>query len=320
MALSSAVPAIVLKKLIPIVMKQLDQLSNIGALIGNALNSLPTGVKCTDPRIRDIKQKLADVKKLLDNINKIKPTLQNIVNTLNVIQVSAEIIKLIQLVIPAVLGVPQVPFAMVAKTVDELGKNCKSAAMALSTINDVLNSTIGGIDSVVAQAIIKLSTVCTNEQFSVTSNQSKLIANSSTGGTVTDNRTKVGVGEDAINNGGGSAGGSAGGGAGVGGTGGAGGGNTYGTYTSYFYTPNNVDSSDIDNVRTLVDDLSKSVRDIQTNLIEFPSNVITSAVLNEKPKANIGKLGDFYVNTADQLIYGPKTSDDNWPSISPTKY
>ena len=98
MALTSTIPAVVLEKLIPIVMKQLDQLTNISSLLSNALNSLPTKVKCNDPRINDIKQKLKDVKKLTDNIKLIKPKLQSIVNTLNIISTSAEIVKMIQMV------------------------------------------------------------------------------------------------------------------------------------------------------------------------------------------------------------------------------
>ena len=321
MALTSTIPAVVLEKLIPIVMKQLDQLTNISSLLSNALNSLPTKVKCNDPRINDIKQKLKDVKKLTDNIKLIKPKLQSIVTTLNIISTSAEIVKMIQMVIPAFTGVPQVPFAMIAKTVDELGKNCKSANAALSTINNVLNSAVGGIDNILAQAIIKLSSTCVNETFSVSTRVSALIDKKSVGGAVRDTSgsllNSTDTGSLAV-----------GGGIGVDpnqlsdnnnnlnilGT------DSGNQYISFFYNTENVSDTDLQLLNTLVNDLETAERTLQTNIIEMPSNIITSTVAGEFPKPNDGTISDFYVNTTDQLIWGPKVTDDTWFGIDPIKY
>jgi len=318
MALTSTIPAVVLEKLIPIVMKQLDQLTNISSLLSNALNSLPTKVKCNDPRINDIKQKLKDVKKLTDNIKLIKPKLEGIVTTLNIISTSAEIVKMIQMVIPAFTGVPQVPFAMIAKTVDELGKNCKSANAALSTINNVLNSAVGGIDNILAQAIIKLSSTCVNETFSVSTRVSALIDKKSVGGAVSDtsgnllNSTDtgslaIGTGVDPnqlFNNNN----------LNILGT------DSENQYTSYFYNTENVSDTDLQLLNTLVNDLETAERTLQSNIIEMPSNIITSTVAGEMPKPNDGTISDFYVNTTDQLIWGPKVTDDTWFGIDPRKY
>lgn len=317
MALASTIPAVVLEKLIPIVMKQLDQLTNISSLLSNALNSLPTNVKCNDPRINDIKQKLKDVKKLTDNLNLIRPKLQSIVTTLNIISVSADIVKMIQMVIPAFTGVPQVPFAMIAKTVDELGKNCKSANAALNTINNVLNSAIGGIDNVLAQAVIKLSSTCINETFPVSSRVSNLIDKKSTGGAISDSSgsllnnvdtgslaINMGVDPDSLNSNN----------LNVVGT------NPANQYLSFFYNTENVDDTDLQLLNTLVNDLENAKRTVQQNIIEMPSNIIISAVAGETPKPKDGTISDFYVNTADQLIWGPKVTDNTWDGIEPIKY
>jgi len=317
MALTSTIPSAVLEKLIPIVMKQLDQLTNVSSLLSNALNSLPTNVKCDDPRINDIKQKLKDVKKLIDNINLIKPKLQSIVTTLNIISVSADIVKMIQMVIPAFTGVPQVPFAMVAKTVDELGKNCKSANAALNTINNVLNSAIGGIDNVLAQAVIKLSSTCVNETFPVSSRVSNLIDKKSIGGAISDSSgsllnnvdtgslaINMGVDPDSLNSNN----------LNVVGT------NPTNQYLSFFYNTENVDDTDLQLLNTLVNDLENAKRTVQQNIIEMPSNIIISSVAGETPKPNDGTISDFYVNTVDQLIWGPKVTDDTWIGIEPIKY
>jgi hypothetical protein len=314
MALTSTIPSTVLQKLIPIVMKQLDQLTNVSSLLNNSLNSLPTKVKCSDPRINDIKQKLKDVKQLTDNIKLIKPKLESIVTTLNIISTSAEIVKMIQMVIPAFTGVPQVPFAMVAKTVDELGKNCKSANLALATINNVLNSAVGGIDNILAQAVIKLSSTCVNEQFVVSARVSALIDKKSAGGAVSDNSGNLLNSTDteslAIS---------------VGNTNQFNNLNILGTesgnqYTSFFYNTENVSDTDLQLLNTLVNDLETAKRSLQTNIIEMPSNIITSTVAGETPKPKDGTISDFYVNTVDQLIWGPKVIDDTWDGISPIKY
>lgn len=305
MALSTTIPAVVLEKLIPIIQAQLSQLTNIGSYLQNALNSLPGNVKCNDSRITDIKQQLKNINDLIQNIKKLQPTLQKVNVAFGTIQITADAVKLVQLLIPAVLGVPQVPFALLANTVDLLGKNCQSASAVLANVSNTMNSAIAKIEAVIALAIVKLSSICVNETFdvsksvsdkinkklrSVTSGANSAIVNKPDtnidGIPITVlNSVKYGDGTDE------------------------------GSYTSLFYTDNNVSQADIDILESIIIELTNLKKSLTENINEAPSNVIIS---DSPIKGDIGDLGDFYMDTLTKQLYGPKVEIDKWPL--PIKY
>jgi len=311
MALSSTIPAVVLEKLIPIVQAQLSQLTNIGSYLQNALNSLPGNIKCSDSRINDIKQQLKNINDLIQNIKTLQPILVKVNTAFGTIQTTADAVKLIQLLIPAVLGVPQVPLALLANTVDLLGKNCQSASAVLANVSNTMNSAISKIESVIALAIVKLSSVCVNETFDVSKSVSNKInkkLRSVTSGTnsatvnkpdtniepdtsiegipiTTDNSVKYGDGTET------------------------------GSYTSLFYTDNNVAQADIDILESIIIELTNLKKSLTENINEAPSNVIIS---DNPINGDIGNLGDFYMDTLTKQLYGPKVEIDNWPT--PIKY
>ena len=170
MALSTTIPSVAIKKLIPVMETQIMQLIDITSYIEIAVNSLPFNVKCNDPRIQDIKQQLINVQQLNLNIIKIKTALTKLSTAFNTVNGIAQGVELIQLAIPAVIGVPQGPFAKLANIASVLGKNCKSSAKCLSSILSTFDLVSSKLESVVAAAVIKLTTVCSNETFSVTQN------------------------------------------------------------------------------------------------------------------------------------------------------
>ena len=49
--------------------------------------------------------------------------------------------------------------------------------------------------------------------------------------------------------------------------------------------------------------------DVLSNILEAPSNVIIG---NVAPKSDSGKLGDYFIDNVNQLIYGPKQTDFDW--------
>ena len=73
-----------------------------------------------------------------------------------------------------------------------------------------------------------------------------------------------------------------------------------------FYTELNVSDEDITNRLQLIEELANQQLNILTNLKEAPSNVISGAI---PPTINIGDNGDYYIDTDNQLAYGPKTLD-----------
>ena len=80
-------------------------------------------------------------------------------------------------------------------------------------------------------------------------------------------------------------------------------------YPSEFYRDVNVSDEDlqvrIDQIQELLDE-QLSVLD---NLIESPSSVRRGS---GAPAANLGNIGDYYIDTNTQTVYGPKSTQNSW--------
>ena len=303
MGFGTNIPAIAIQKLIPILQGQLSKLTNISAYIETAANSLPNGVKCNDPRILDIKQQIENIQVLLDNMRIIKKQMGVIVTSLQVVATAAMVIKAIQMVIPAFTGVPGTPFAVLANTAESLGKNCQAGANTLNSVSGAMDSAISKLNSVLAYVISKLATICTNEKLEVSREvatemykRSTYTPKPSTTTTTNQSSANVNMSDDlspnspwTLDN--------------------ASDGVFGNNYRSYFYNDNNVSDADLKLLETVVTDLDNAQLKISEYLQEAPSYVITS---NTPPKESEGKLGDYYIDTTNKLIYGPKEGY-GWP-------
>ena len=78
---------------------------------------------------------------------------------------------------------------------------------------------------------------------------------------------------------------------------------------SEFYRTVNVSELDLSDRADKIEQLLTSQRSLIDNLIEAPSNVLSN---NGIPNNNQGNQGDYYINTQNNQIYGPKLSDTNW--------
>ena len=294
MGLSTTIPSIAIKKLIPILESQVMQLIDITSYIEIAINSLPFNIKCNDPMINDIKQQLENVRKLNQNIIKIKTSLNTLSKAFNIVFGVAKGVELIQLAIPAVPGVPQGPFAKLASIASALGNNCKSAAKCLSSILSAFDLASSKLDSILAIAITKLTTICTNEIFPVTKNvqteiiklteQSNFNVSSNTAATI-NNKLDSSKG-------------------------------FYSGYTSNFYNEYNVSKEDLDTLENIIYDLNELQLTITDYLLEAPTATYSGETI---PSPDLGKIGDFYINFVKQEIYGPKLDDGAWGD-APIKY
>jgi hypothetical protein len=79
--------------------------------------------------------------------------------------------------------------------------------------------------------------------------------------------------------------------------------------TSEFYRLINVSQSDLDNRNVLIADLELQQRLLLTDLLEAPSKVYQNQGV---PANDLGKIGDYYIDSNTQTIYGPKLSINNW--------
>jgi hypothetical protein len=81
--------------------------------------------------------------------------------------------------------------------------------------------------------------------------------------------------------------------------------------SSEFYQPVNVSESDIESRSQLIDKIISQQQDLLTSLLEAPSQVFT---VNNPPTGELGKPGDYAVDTTNRVIYGPKLSYTEWNS------
>lgn len=80
-------------------------------------------------------------------------------------------------------------------------------------------------------------------------------------------------------------------------------------YPSEFYLDINVSNTDIQNRINQIQELVSEQQTVLQNLIETPSKVITGVDI---PASEVGNIGDYYIDTNTQIVYGPKTSQNSW--------
>mgnify|MGYP001453397156 CR=1 FL=1 len=78
---------------------------------------------------------------------------------------------------------------------------------------------------------------------------------------------------------------------------------------SEFYREINVSETDLDQRSDTIQQLVEQQQNLLTSLIEAPSQVYREPGV---PSSNLGKTGDFYVDTENNIAYGPKPSDTEW--------
>jgi hypothetical protein len=76
-----------------------------------------------------------------------------------------------------------------------------------------------------------------------------------------------------------------------------------------FYTEVNVSDADIADRAATIQRLVEQQTNILQSLQEAPSQVYQQAGI---PPNDLGKPGDYYIDTATQTIYGPKPSQNSW--------
>jgi len=78
---------------------------------------------------------------------------------------------------------------------------------------------------------------------------------------------------------------------------------------SEFYRDINVSETDLDQRSDTIQQLVEQQQNLLTSLIEAPSRVYREPGV---PSDNLGKTGDFYVDTENNIAYGPKPSNSEW--------
>jgi hypothetical protein len=266
MAIGATIPSNLIQRIIPLLMRQTEQLSKFVANFTDRIMQLKPKTKCSDPNIKQLK---ADLQRILQLINSIKRglnSINSIVPVITNIATVAQTLKTIQLAIPAVPGVPSGPITELINTFDNLGTNARSSTSSLQGLIDSINTRLELINNTTAVGVDKLSSICNSESLNVTA----------------DIATELELLNETID------------------------------YDSIaptkFYTELNVSNDDIQNRIQLIQNLINQQLDILQNLKEAPSKVLSDS---QPPTADIGDIDDYYIDTQNQIIYGPKT-ESGW--------
>ncbi len=369
------IPLILVKSLVPLLLKQLDSLTALASNISSKVSGIVSNkkIKCNDPRVVSLKKDLENLSKLITAINSSLSGLNKILNSLSKIGRLAQVFKLVGLAIPTT--VPGPVSAIVTKFSDT-GINCLSAVDSLQNLVTYVQTELQKVAGIAANALNVVGSICNNEYFDTdieTKKYMNSLSNLNLGsdislssinfnmnssspfgnnglfgfGTISNNNIDKKFNSDSqgiyVNNG-----------------------LFNRTYISDFYNEYNVSDTDIDNALNVLNDLFEqqkvelgNILSDQANLSfkdkllynqvkrtdpgtaeqralllyrEAPSDVYfgksilygTDAKLqpsltgNENDIFTGGKIDDFFVDTDNKMIYGPKESNTSWGE--PIKY
>ena len=280
--------------------KKLDQ--SVNRLIEDTtrfvktVTKLPKNCSCDDPRVTQAKNQLADIQKQITAIQNSVPKIQSIVDKIKtavrIAQVARTAIVAAQLLNPVTAGVFLAQQTMLIQ--EQVIVNAIGGLSIFSTVPISMSSKLAAIVPLLIQSIDSIGQACNGDvspldvNKSVIENVNSAIISNTDDSFLTDNDAKWNA-----------------------------------ELPTEFYTDYNVAESDISDRGSLIESYSNQLSTLdseldriillQQSIVEAPTQVLRG---NGKPKDDIGKLGDYYIDESDNnKIYGPKTAD-TWVYIT----
>lgn len=272
-----------------VLIQQLDKLLD---LIFSKLNKtiqdakiLPDDCNCDDPRIQDILDQLNDIQNLISRLQQLIPIITAIITGVKTAVTVAQAIKAAQLLNPVTA-----PVILATESVLIQNLTIQAGISALDQLNiipDLLNRSINQMNSKLGTIVNRVGQACPNDSFLVSNELQDSINSTSqilSDDVIYNNPNGIGWGtaesraED-------------------------------GTLGTEFYSKLNVSNPDLEQYNNLINEIISEQRDLLTSIQEAPAQSYNG---RGAPDTTLGKSGDYYIDTANQKIYGPKTSN-GWP-------
>ena len=298
-------------KAVDIIIKQIDTqtdklLTQVTKVVQDS-TKLPGNIKCDDPRVNQMKDQLAAIQKQLTQVQAQIPKIQKSIESVKKLVTIAKGVK--TAITIAQLSNPVTAPVFIATQLtaiqDATIVNAIASLKQFAAVPAQLTGKLQTIIPPLTSAISKLSNVCNGDVPTVELPNSAVNGNSGGDGSGGGNSGGDGSGGDG--SGGDGSGGDGSGGDGFGGDGF--GGDYNDLVATNFYNDDNVSNDDLDYRSITIHDLITQQRDLLTSLEEAPSKVYQDAGL---PSLDLGKVGDYYIDTTTSIIYGPKMSITNW--------
>lgn len=175
MAIGTQIPLQIVEKIISVLSNQMSTISNLADKIALDCLNLPPETQCSDPLILQVKQQLTNLQILITELDALINSISSIANSIKSVATVATALKLVQLAIPMVPGVPSGPITELINIFTKLIENSKSAGSSLTNILENIKSQFNSINSNIANSIKKLTSICSNEQFEASADVNRLI-------------------------------------------------------------------------------------------------------------------------------------------------
>jgi len=281
-------PGVGVSKILALLNKQLDKLiGDIQQVVKDSVK-LPNNCNCDDPRIAEIKKKLDNIQKQLEAAQKIVPNIQKIVKTLKTLSKVAMTIKTtlaaIQLLNP--VTAPVFIAQQLTMIQDATIVNAIESIKLLRNVPDSVASSLAAAIPPLSDTISQVSSIC-NEKSRITIPKSVVDAvNNGLSAGTGNGDDLLGLSEDDYND----------------------------LIGTEFYTPLNVSDTDLSDRADAIQQLVEQQQNLLTSLREAPAQVYRDTeypLVNGFPPIDLGKVGDYYVNSSKMTVYY-KVSSTVW--------
>jgi hypothetical protein len=244
---------------------------------------LPTNVNSDDLRVKNIKQSLENIQLSITNVQENIPKIQSAVTAITTIISTAQGIN--AALAAAQLSNPVTAPLFIAMQTQALQNqlivNAIEAVKPLQSLPDQIESKITILIPILIAAISKLNTI-TNDDVELN------IPSIPRADNVELNVLNIPLTDDVELN-------------------------TDNNYNDLipteFYNESNVSETDLTQRSNSIEQLVEQQRNLLTSLQEAPSQVYKQ---EGNPPPELGKIGDYYLNTSNNVSYGPKISDNDW--------
>jgi division protein CdvB (Snf7/Vps24/ESCRT-III family) len=275
--------------------QQTDKLVDSVNKTVQATIKLPKGCDCDDPNVKKVKDDLAKIQKQITKLQEIVPKIQKTVNSVQSIVKTAAAVK--SAIALAQLSNPVTAPLFIAQQLTAIQDATIANAIAsldqFKSIPASLTSKLATIIPPLTSAIQKVAATCNGDLDGLETLQIPNLG-VDTSGTGGDGTGVIGFGIGADGTG----------------TGGEGAGFDYNDLLpSEFYNELNVSDDDLEDRSDAIQSLLQQQRDLLSSLLEAPSKVYQEPAA---PNQSLGKIGDYYIDTENKLIYGPKLVIDSW--------
>ena len=236
---------------------------------------LPTTVKSDDPRIKKIKQDLDNIQVAITKIQAAIPKIESAVNSVSTIIATAQAIN--ATVTAVQLSNPiTAPVFIAQQTIAIQNELIANAISAITPLQNLPGQTISKLNTLMPALIAAISKLNTATNDAVELNIPSIPDISGESGA----SSELGIDIDYND-----------------------------MIPTDFYTELNVSDTDLIQRSNTIQELVDQQRSLYNSLLEAPSQVYKR---NGPPSQNLGKIGDYYLDIATNISYGPKLSDTDW--------